>query len=105
MTGLQWTPLDGGSELSSGQDWVYLITRDAGRLVLTRWEPEPNQLGWEVARQAALHAIQLGGAWDVVPETTVAIIAHMKDMAQQYESGLDVIGQPAWAHGYQAARP
>jgi hypothetical protein len=100
---LEWNQMpDGTGELASGDDWVYLIAADDRAMVLTRWEVAPAGLSRSgVARQAALFAIRIGGAFDAVPEAGAALAAHMRDTAQQYESGIDVTGQPAWWHGYQ----
>lgn len=108
MTRLDWKSVPGG-ELAEGTDWVYLIAKDERIVVLTRWEPrrdDHHELSWppsdaEVARQAALHAIQLGGAYGSFPDAATAVSSHLKQAAQAYESGLDVTGYPAWRHGYE----
>jgi phosphatidylserine decarboxylase len=101
MAELEWTGqiLEGrGSLLARGADCVYLITGNERIVVLTRWRGGDGPVS--VARQAALNAIQIGGAWDAVPEAVAGVIGHLKQAAQQYESGLDVTGQPAWWHGH-----
>jgi hypothetical protein len=101
MTALEWVRGPGGSsELAAGDDWTYLITHDDRGMVLTRWEGYADISDADVARQAALYAIRIDGALEVVPEAAIALAAHMRSAAQQYESGLDVTGQPAWWHGY-----
>lgn len=106
MTTLEWNRLPGStSELAAGDDWTYLITQDDRAVVLTRWETGPNPAAYEVARQAALYAIRIGGAFGLSPEADAAVIAHLRSAAQQYESGIDVDGQPAWRHGYRVPEP
>jgi hypothetical protein len=105
MTALEWVCGPGGSsELAAGDDWTYLIAHDDRAMVLTRWEGYADMSDADVARQAALFAIRIGGAFDAVPEAGAALAAHMRDTAQQYESGIDVTGQPAWWHGYSPAQ-
>lgn len=95
---LEWNTLHDGAELACGDHWTYLITSDDRNLVLTRWENSPLALHHEVAAQASRYAIQLGGAWDVFPDTIAGVTGHLKRSAQEYESGLDVTGYPAWWH-------
>jgi hypothetical protein len=102
---LEWNRLPGyPGELATGQDWTYLITANDQEtvVVLTRWEPQDNLLSTDVsiARQAALYAIY-ARAYGVVPGAGDAAVAHLRKLAQRYESGLDVAGEPAW-HGYSA---
>ena len=101
MTALEWNQLPGDpGELACGDSWTYLITRDDRAVVLTRWETGPNPAAYEVACQAAMYAIRFSGAYGVVPEAGDVTVAHLRKLAQQYESGLDVAGEPAWRHGY-----
>jgi hypothetical protein len=94
---LNWIQVPGG-QLASGDSWTYLAARDDRTAVLTRWDSGLTRA--DVARQAALHAVQIGGAYDAVPEAAAAVLAHLRDAAQAFESGLDVTGQTAWHHGY-----
>lgn len=98
MTALHWTEIGRDILEAHGTDWTYLVIRDDRTVVLTRFEAVPDFI--EVARQAALHAIQIRGAYEVVPETAVSVAARLKQDAQQYESGLD-LSWPAWQHGRQ----
>jgi hypothetical protein len=96
---LEWIRLPGDrGQLASGDSWTYLAARDDRTAVLTRWGSGLTRA--DVARQAALYAVQIGGAYDVVPEAVAAVLAHLRDAAQAFESRLDVTGQPAWHHGY-----
>jgi len=114
MTALQWDQLrDRGPEIASGDSWTYLVAADDRNVVLTRYVTEyhgPGRHGREadaadVARQAALYAIQIGGAYEAVPEAAAGVTWHLKHAAQAYESGGDVTGQPAWRHEDQRAGP
>jgi hypothetical protein len=88
MTALEWVPLpDGTGELAYGRDWTYLVTRDNRTAVLTRWDPQAGD--WAVARQAALNAIMIGGAYDVVPAA-----AGLRNAAQAYEAGTGIDSHP-----------
>jgi hypothetical protein len=102
---LEWIKLPDGGELAAGQDWTYLITLDGkGTMAaLTRWETGPGAMHIDIARQAALHAIRYGGVFTAGAEATETTLAHLRRSAQEYESGLDVIGQPAWWHGHAPA--
>jgi hypothetical protein len=103
---LNWDRLPDGTELACGTGWTYLIARDDRTVTLTRWETASSGLaagsiaypGMAVARQAALYAIQLGGAYGAFSGTADAIAGHLREAAQEYESGRDVTGQPAWRH-------
>jgi hypothetical protein len=95
---LKWNKLPGGSEMAIGADWTYLIARDDNTVVLTRWDTGPNPAAHEVASQAALYAIQLGGPYSAAPVTADIAAGHLMRAAQEYESGLDVTGQRAWWH-------
>jgi hypothetical protein len=97
MTALEWVPLpDGTGELADGRDWTYLVTRDDRTAVLTRWDRQAGD--WAVARQAALNAIMIGGAYDVVPAAAEAVSAHLRNAAQAYEAGTGTGSHPAWRH-------
>jgi hypothetical protein len=112
---LDWTErAPGGALVAHGEAWTYLIAHNDRNAVLTRYGTSysgPGRAGREqdaarVAREAALYAIQLGGAWDTVPEAVAGVVVHLQESAQAYESGLDVTGQPAWWHGHaQGSRP
>jgi len=99
MTTLNWMDDPGGWSVAHGTDWTYLIAVDDRNVVLTRWEHDDVVVS--AARQAALYAIQLGGAYDAVPSAAEGVTGHLKQAAQAYESGLDVPGHPAWRHGHQ----
>lgn len=101
MTALNWDiqQMPGGTLAAHGEDWTYLIMHDDRAVVMTRFHQGPDYR--EVAAQAARYAIQIGGAYDEVPEAAAGVIAHMKRAAQVYESGGDVTGQPAWRHKHQ----
>lgn len=99
MAKLSWIEqAPGGWFLADGTDLTYLITADSRNVVLTRFDRDATPLA--AARQAARNAIQLGGAYDAVPEAAAGVITHLKQAAQAYESGIDVTGQPGWWHGY-----
>jgi hypothetical protein len=93
MTGLNWRQIPGG-EQAHGTDWTYLITHDDWIAVLTRFQQGPDY--WEIARQAALNAIQLGGGYRAVPEVAADVVTHLKQTAQLYEAGTGITGYPAW---------
>jgi hypothetical protein len=105
---LNWesAPGAGGGLIAYGTAWAYLIISDSRYVVLTRYYRTYCQPGLYsrdvaaagVACQSALYAIKLGGAWEVLPETAEATAAHLRQAAQEYESGEDVTGQPAWRH-------
>lgn len=98
MTALAWHTL-GGDQLAAGDDWMYVIAHDGGQAVLTRYLLDAADHA-DVARQAALNAIQLGGAYGAVPEALPPVLDRLKQAAQQYESGIDIAGHRAWWHGY-----
>jgi hypothetical protein len=93
---LKWADPDSGGFLAHGAGEDYLIVWDAHMAVLTRWRRSSGKVA--AARQAALNAIQLGGAYDIVPDVTEGVIARLKRAAQEYEAGLDVSAYPAWRH-------
>lgn len=95
---LEWNTLPGGGEMACGTDWTYLVARDDNTVVLTRWDTGPDPAAHEVASQAALYAIQLGGAYGEFPGVVGVTVVHLKRAAQEYESGRDVTGQRAWWH-------
>lgn len=92
---LSWNEISAGILEAHGDDWTYVITQDDRQIVLTRWDAG---ILINAAAQAALNAISIGGAYKEVPEAARGVITHMKQAAQQYESGLDVTGYPAWWH-------
>jgi hypothetical protein len=92
MTALLWSQVPGSTgELADGENWTYLVAHDSRTVVLTRWHDSSGD--YVAARDAALYAIKLGG---VYPETIAGIIAHLHDMAQEYEDGKDLALYPAW---------
>ena len=98
MTILAWTEQATGALIASGHWNDYLIAHDDRHVVLTRWAAG---VSFPVAAtQAALHVIQLSGAYDVVPEVIAGVVAHLKLIAQQYEDGLSIESvYPAWRIG------
>lgn len=85
--------------LARGSSDTYLIVQDDRGLVLARYANDATPV--TAARHAALTAVRLDGAYDVVPEAAAMIIEHMKQTAQAYEAGIDVgdiTAHPAWRH-------
>jgi hypothetical protein len=95
---LKWYKLPGGAEMACGDGWTYLITRNDSFVVLTRWDTGPNPAAHEIASQAALYAIRLGGPYGESPDTAEVTAVHLMRVAQAYESGLDVTAERAWRH-------
>jgi hypothetical protein len=102
MPELSWERLPNGALLASGDDWAYLIAQNAHRVTLTRWVPRTGETGSEVAAQAALYAIHIGGAYGTVPEAADVTVLHLKRIAQVFESGGGAAGQPSWQHDREA---
>jgi hypothetical protein len=103
--GLQWHESAPGTlEARGGNDQVYLIAWDDRSILLTRYRTEyhgPGRAGRErdalsVARQAAVNAISLDGAYDVAPDARDKVIGHMKQRAGEYEAGGSISDHPAW---------
>lgn len=101
---LEWIEQSpGGWYLARGSVEDYLIAQDDRGIVLARYASEAA--GPVIAaRQAALTAIRLDGAYDAVPETARAIIGYLQQAAQAYESGTSsgrftfsgIAAHPAW---------
>lgn len=99
MTALTWYDMGGGVLEAQGDSWTYLIAADSRQVVLTRFDSEVAGTR-SIVRQAALNAIGAGGAYEAVPEAVPAVTARLRQLAQQYEAGIDIDAYPAWRHGY-----
>ena len=98
---LAWEPWDNTNALTAtGESDTYLIVRDQTGVLLTRWYPSAN-LGAAIL-QIALTTIRIQAQAQADVD---AAIARLRRMAQEYESGVDVTGQPAWQHNYRWVQP
>jgi hypothetical protein len=97
---LNWsqdTRAPGETEIAVGTDETYLIAADDRHVVLTRFTTGAGQV--PETTQAALNAILLANP---LPDAEAVTRQHMRRVAQQFEDGQDLDGQPAWQHGKAA---
>lgn len=95
MSTLTWRPVpDGTAEIALGKRWRYLIADDGRSLILTR--TAITAVVWSAAAEGALNAIALRYAGR--PDTDAAQRTYLRRLAQEYEDGQDMPGQPAWRH-------
>lgn len=107
---LNWAETGQDSLEARGRSCTYLLAWNERMIVLTRYGSEyygPGRHGREadaasVARQAALTAMQV--PVEDGPSRRAAI-AWARNTAETFESGLDVIGQPAWQHKQKGSIP
>jgi len=100
---LIWVQPRPGMHVACGAAWTYLIAEAPHSIVLTRYrshadEGRPISGEYDVAADAALHAIPLNGAFGVFPDTAGGVVGHMKARAQDYEAGGNAGPNPLWQH-------
>jgi hypothetical protein len=99
---LTWVQPRPGMHVAAGRRGVHLIIERGRGITLTRYGSRPGdgQLpagGFAVATEAALNALTIDGAFEVVPEAAAAVIARLKKTAQDYEDGrVPATSNPAW---------
>jgi hypothetical protein len=92
MAEMDWIVQDQGGMLAHGRADDYLIIGDDYGVILTRWSHDADRVA--AIRQAVVNTIR------VYVGTTPEDEFRLRRLAQSYEDGQPVAGQPAWQHGY-----